>query len=52
MLGGLFLHSLADDGFDVGIALVGDDGFRVVLQLFFAVGDMLFQMGHQVFRQT
>ena len=51
MLGCLFLHGLADDGFNVGVALVGNDGFRVVFQLLFAVGNVLFQMGHQVFRQ-
>ncbi len=38
---------MADDFADVGIALVGDDAFGIVVQLFFAVGDMFFQMGLQ-----
>ena len=49
--GGFFLYRFADDRFDVSIPLVGNDGFRVVLQLPLTVGNMLFQMGHDLIRQ-
>ena len=43
-VGGLLLHGLPHHRADVGVALVGDDALRVVVQLFFTVGDVLLQV--------
>ena len=52
MEGGLFLYGLLHHRVDVGVALVGDDALRVVVQLLLAVLDVLlqvlFQAGVQV----
>ena len=47
-LGRLFLHRLGDDAVYVGIALIGDDGLGVVVQLLLTVGDVCLQMGGQL----
>ena len=44
VFGGLLSDSFVYHTADVGIALIGDDGFRVIVHFPFAVGDVLFQM--------
>ena len=44
MEGGLFPHGLLHHLVDVGVALVGDDALRVVVQLLLAVPDVLLQV--------
>ena len=51
MSGRLFLHCPGGHAADVSVPLVGDDGLRVVVQLFFALRDVLFQAGPQIAAQ-
>ena len=44
MFGRLLFDSFAHNAADVRIPLVGDNAFRIVVQLLFAVGDVLLQM--------
>ena len=46
----LFLVAVLDELCDVDVALVGDDGLGVVVELFFGCLDVLLDMGHHVGR--
>ena len=48
MLRRLFPHRFGHHAADVGIPLIGDDAFGVIVQLCLAVGNVLLQMGFQI----